>query len=66
MSTTRSRQVAVGYASGQPAKGSIVFECQQGMASRGADISWLSQCPARAKNLRRPPLSPHGTPPSHP
>ena len=54
MSTTQSRQVAVGYASGQPAKGSIVFECNQGMTSRGADISWLSQYPHEQEILFGP------------
>ena len=54
MSTTLSRQVAMGYASGQPAKGSIIFECQQGMTSRGAEIAWLSQYPHEREILFGP------------
>lgn len=43
MSTTLEREVAVGYAGNSPERGGIVLEIQQGMTSRGADISWLSQ-----------------------
>ena len=43
MSTTTSRDVALKYAGG--GSGGIVFEIEQGMVSRGADISWLSQYP---------------------
>ena len=44
MSTTTQRQVAMSYAAGRGEKG-IVFEMQQGMINRGADISFLSQYP---------------------
>ena len=44
MSTTLQREVAMGYAAGGgSARMGIVIEAQQGMVSRGADISWLSQ-----------------------
>lgn len=43
MSTTLNKEVAVGYASGRGM--GLVFEVQQGMVDRGADIGWLSQYP---------------------
>jgi NLR family CARD domain-containing protein 3 len=43
MSTTSHREVALSYAA-SGGKG-IVFEIQQGMIDRGADISFLSQYP---------------------
>ena len=43
MSTTSHREVAMAYAA-SGGKG-VVFEIQQGMVNRGADISWLSQYP---------------------
>ena len=47
MSTTLNRDVAFEYASSSKAAGaSVVFEIQQGMIDRGADLSWLSQCVA--------------------
>ena len=46
MSTTLDRVVAMGYAStGGENRMGIVIEVQQGMVSRGADMSWLSQYP---------------------
>ena len=46
MSTTLDRTVAMGYASsGGGNHMGIVIEVQQGMVSRGADMSWLSQYP---------------------
>ena len=45
MSTTLDRVVAMGYASGGGDRMGIVIEVQQGMVSRGADMSWLSQYP---------------------
>ena len=46
MSTTKNKDVAMGYAAsrGGPA---VVFEAQQGMIDRGADIVFLSQCARR-------------------
>ena len=43
MSTTLESHVAMGYARGDSSRMGIVIEVQQGMISRGADISWLSQ-----------------------
>ena len=43
MSTTANREVAIAYAA-TSGKG-ILFEVQQGMIDRGADISFLSQYP---------------------
>jgi len=43
MSTTLERDVALGYAQGDGIRMGIVLEAQQGMVSRGADITWLSQ-----------------------
>ena len=46
LSTTLERDVAMGYASsGSGNHMGIVIEVQQGMVSRGADMSWLSQYP---------------------
>ena len=42
MSTTLNQQVAVSYAASGDGAG-VVFEIQQGMVDRGADISFLSQ-----------------------
>ena len=41
MSTTRNKEVAFEYAQ----RCGIVFEIEQGMVDRGADLSWLSQYP---------------------
>ena len=41
MSTTTAKEEAMHYA--RRAKGRVLFELQQGMVSRGASISWLSQ-----------------------
>lgn len=56
MSTTTSREVAMGYAS-QPTAHSaagIVFEIPMGMVDRGADIAWLSQYPHEREILCGP------------
>ena len=45
MSCTTDKTVAMQYAAGRGGSNGVglVLECQQGMVSRGADISWLSQ-----------------------
>jgi hypothetical protein len=53
MSTTLNRQVALMYASQSKGAG-IVFEIQQGMVDRGADVSWLSQYPHEKEILFAP------------
>jgi len=53
MSTTLSRDVAMGYAGGTGRAG-LVFEVQMGMIDRGADISWLSQYPHEREILFGP------------
>merc|ERR1719399_2635206 len=53
MSTTTDRAVAMGYASGGTGPG-IVFELQQGMVNRGANIGWLSQYPHEQEILFGP------------
>ena len=45
MSTTLNRDVALSYAAGDGTGTGFVFELQQGMVNRGADISFLSQYP---------------------
>ena len=46
MSTSRSREVAIGYAGlASEGKTPMVFEMAQGMINRGAELSWLSQYP---------------------
>jgi hypothetical protein len=49
MSTTTDRDVAVGYAVGTPgideSRTPMVFEFEQGMIDRGAELDWLSQYP---------------------
>ena len=52
MSTTVDRTVALGYAAGGGA--GVVFELQQGMIDRGADISFLSQYPHEQEVLFSP------------
>ena len=52
MSTTTDRRVAMQYAA-SGGKG-IVFEIQQGMIDRGADVSWASQYPHEAEILFAP------------
>ena len=53
MSMTRDRAVALEYASSQGAVG-LVFEVQQGLIDRGADVSWLSQYPHEKEILFNP------------
>ena len=45
MSTTVDRSVAMHYAGNDKTKPGIVFEVQQGMVNRGANVQWLSQFP---------------------
>jgi hypothetical protein len=46
MSTTTDRDVAVGYAGvGTSASTPMVFQFEQGMINRGAELDWLSQYP---------------------
>lgn len=52
MSTTTDRAVAMSYASGD--RGGFVFEIQQGMIDRGAEISFLSQYPHEQEILFAP------------
>ena len=52
MSTTTNRDVAMQYAA-SGGRG-VVFEIQQGMIDRGADISWLSQYSHEAEILFAP------------
>ena len=54
LSTTTDRSVAMGYAAGEGANYGLVFEIQQGMVDRGADISWLSQYPHERETLFGP------------
>jgi hypothetical protein len=54
MSATPDKNVALGYAQGRNTKTGIIFEMQQGMVDRGADISFLSQA------------TPHAPPHPHP
>ncbi len=52
MSTTLNGEVAMDYAAGGGA--GIIFEIQQGMVDRGADLSWLSQYPHEKEILFAP------------
>jgi hypothetical protein len=52
MSTTIDRKVATQYASA--GRTGFVFEMQQGMVDRGADLSWLSQYPHEKEILFGP------------
>ena len=54
MSTTLERNVAMGYAAGDPTRMGIVMEVQQGMVNRGASISDLSQYPHEREILFGP------------
>eukprot|EP00965_Chrysotila_dentata_P103387 3412563-Pleurochrysis_carterae.AAC.1 len=54
MSTTTDRAVAMAYATSLPGKASVVFEIQQGMIDRGADISHFSQYPFEKEILFAP------------
>ena len=47
MSTTLESHVAMGYAKSDGSRMGVVIEVRQGMVSRGADISWLSQVRAQ-------------------
>ena len=53
MSTSQERDVAVGYSQGK-AQAKMVIQIDQGMTSRGADISWLSQYPHEREILFGP------------
>ena len=52
MSTSRSKHAAMEYAKRSPVK--LLFEIQQGMCARGADVSWLSMYPAEDEVLFAP------------
>ena len=54
MSTTTSRDVAIGYAGGLEGAQPILFEMEQGMIDRGAVIEWLSQYPGEQEVLFAP------------
>lgn len=56
LSTTRDREVALSYAAGNggDAKAGFIFEIQQGMVDRGADLSFLSQYPHEEEILFAP------------
>lgn len=54
MSATPDKNVALGYAQGRNTKTGIIFEMQQGMVDRGADISFLSQYPHEKEILFGP------------
>ena len=55
MSTTRQKEVAVGYAGGLHSKETpMVFKMEQGMVNRGAEISWLSFYPFEEEVLFSP------------
>ena len=54
MSTTTDRGVALAYARGDGDKAGIVFEIQQGMVDRGAELTFLSQYPHEAEILFAP------------
>lgn len=67
MSTTTDREVAMSYAANAQTAG-IVFEIQQGMVDRGADIAWCSQArlppfPATPPRHLPPPAVPRRLPP---
>jgi hypothetical protein len=53
MSTTVERDVAMSYAAGAGGGAGLVFEIQQGMIDRGADIAFLSQYPFEREILVR-------------
>eukprot|EP00965_Chrysotila_dentata_P262032 6214451-Pleurochrysis_carterae.AAC.1 len=54
MSTTTDRNVALAYASSAPGKAALVFEIQQGMIDRGADLSLISMYPFEHEILFAP------------
>ena len=55
MSTTTSREVAVGYT--YEGKTPMVFEFEQGMIHRGAELDWLSQYPHEKEGAYERPTS---------
>ena len=52
MSTSRSKHAAMDYAKFSGVK--LIFEINQGMVSRGADVSWLSMYPKEDEVLFPP------------
>ena len=54
LSTSVNREVALDYATGNRQSAGIVFEIQQGMVDRGADLSRLSQYPHEEEILFAP------------
>lgn len=52
MSTSTSKHAAMEYAKRSPVK--LLFEIQQGMCARGADVSWLSMYPSEDEVLFAP------------
>ena len=68
MSTSRSREVAMGYAA--TGETPMVFEMAQGMINRGAELRWLSQYPHEEEGAALPacshPFMPSAPPPPGP
>jgi ankyrin repeat protein len=56
MSTTTNRDVAMSYSAASGGGAGFVFEMQQGMVDRGADIGFLSQYP-HEREILLPPLT---------
>ena len=54
LSTTLNRDVALQYSRQHPGRPGLVFEIQQGMIDRGADLAFLSQYPHEAEILFAP------------
>jgi len=51
MSTTTTREVALGYMQGSDRTARMLFEIRMGMIDRGADVAFLSQFPAENEVL---------------
>lgn len=56
MSTSRSKEAAMDYAKRSGIK--LLFELQQGMVARGADVSWLSMYPNEDEVCKLMPCAP--------